>query len=58
MFCDSSSQCRGVGLQCVIVVFPDHTHLLSDMPMDEAILNIQCTFCKFCKFNKIPNCCF
>ena len=29
MFCGSSSWCRGlVGLQCVIVVFPDHTHLL------------------------------
>ena len=29
MFCGSSSRCRTwVGLQCVIVVFPDHSHLL------------------------------
>ena len=28
VFCGSSSRCRGlIGLQCVIVVFPDHTHL-------------------------------
>ena len=25
---DSSLWCQTVGLQCVIVVFPDHTHLL------------------------------
>ena len=25
MFCGPSSRCRGVGLQCVSVVFPDHT---------------------------------
>ena len=29
MLCGSSSRCRGlVCMQCVIVVFPDHTHLL------------------------------
>ena len=27
MFCPSSSMCLLVGLQCVIVVFPNHTHL-------------------------------
>ena len=28
LFSDSSSRCRGVCLQCVLVVFPDHTLLL------------------------------
>ena len=28
VFCGPPSQYHGVGLQCVILVFPDHTHLL------------------------------
>ena len=35
-----------VGLQCVIVVFPDHTHLLSDArkPLDFNLLKISPDF--------------
>ena len=37
MFCGSSLRCHGDGLQCVIVVFPDHTHILLDH-----VSNVQC----------------
>ena len=37
MFCESSSL-PWVGLLCVIVVFPDHTHLLFDPDFTDLVI--------------------
>ena len=45
---------RWVGLQCVIVVFPDHTHLLFDLALKKVTVNLRSSFKKSVNVTHMP----